>query len=169
MKIKMQITSLIASACLLFSLYPFHANAAEENRHIITSKTHGPSTFTFRDGKLLHELTKLSDTWSEIFYNGVAPVYVRSGHFKANQPVVTSERYTGKAAISVQQVSNPGDDHPRRIYVGSEIYNRSPSGFFELMPDPKETIKESVLMGMEYSTKELEEMRKRLLHMSQDD
>jgi len=33
------------------------------------------------------------------------------------------------------------------INVGSGIYNRSPGGFFELMPDPSETIKESRIMG----------------------
>jgi len=153
-------------ACLLCALHSSDANAADDKRFGITRQTHGSSIFTFRDGKLLHELTKIGENWSEIFYSGVAPVLVRSGHFKENKVRVTSERFTSEAIVSVHQVSISGDDHPRRIYVGSEIYNRVPSGFFELMPDPSETIKESRIMGMEYSTKELEKLRKDLLNAS---
>ena len=153
-------------ACLLCALHSSDANAADDKRFGITRQTHGSSIFTFRDGKLLHELTKIGENWSEIFYSGVAPVFVRSGHFEQNTVRVTSERFTGEAIVSVHQVSISGDDHPRRIYVGSEIYNLSPSGFFELMPDPSETIKESRIMGLVWSTKELDKLRKDLLHGS---
>ena len=155
--------------CLLHSLHPGEANAADDNRHGITHETHGSSIFTFRDGKLLHELTKIGENWSEIFYNGVAPVFVRSGQFKGNQPLVTSERFTGETAVSVGQVSITGDEHPRRICVGSEVYNRSASGFFELMPNPSETIKESRIMGLEFSTKELDKLRKHMLNGSKNE
>ncbi len=164
----MRLPSLISIVCLLCSLHPGEANAADDNRFGITRETHGSSIFTFRDGKLLHELTKLGENWSEIFYNGVVPIFVRTGHFKENKPLVTSERFTGEAVVSVSQVSISGDDHSRRLSVGSEIYNRSSSGFFELMPDPSETIKESRIMGLEYSTKELDKLRKHLLHSSQN-
>jgi len=164
----MRLSSLILIVCLLCSLHPGDANAADDSRFGITHVIHGSSIFTLRDGKLLHELSKLGENWSEIFYNGVAPVLVRSGHFKENKPLVTSERFTGEAVVSVHQVSISGDDHPRRIYVGSEIYNRSPSGFFELMSDPSETVKESRLMGLEYSTKELDTLRNQLLNNPQN-
>lgn len=151
-------------ACLLCALQPGYANAADDKRFGITRQTHGSSIFMFRDGKLLHELTKIGENWSEIFYSGVAPVFVRSGHFEQNTVRVTSERFTGEAIVSVHQVCISGDDHPRRIYVGSETYNLSPSGFFGLMPDPRKTIKESGITGLVWPAKELDKLRKDLLH-----
>jgi hypothetical protein len=146
---------------MLASLSP--ARTAEDKDYGLTRQTHGSSTFVLRNEKLLYELSKLGGNWIETFYDGAQPVLVRSGYFKDRAPVTTSERFPGRASLSVQLLSIPGDIHPRRIVVGSEIYNRSADGFFEIMPDPLKTLTESTLMGAEFSTRELDKLRATLL------
>jgi hypothetical protein len=144
------------------------AFAREDKSYGITRQTHGSSEFTFRNERLVHELTKLDQNWIEIFYDGASPVFVRSGVFKDGLPTTTSERFTGLSKEMIRQASMPGDAHPRRIYVGGEIYNRTSNGFFEIMPNPGVTARESILMGVEFSTRELESLRNSLLKPPQE-
>jgi hypothetical protein len=152
------------TAVLLGCLSCVHA--AEDKDFGISRQTHGSSAFVFRNGKLLHEVSRLGENWTEIFYDGAEPVLVRSGYFKDSMPIAISERFPGRSHLTVQQVSIPGDIHPRRILVGPEIYNRSADGFFEIMPDPRKTLTESTLMGVEFSTRDLTEFRESLLKKS---
>lgn len=150
--------------CLLFAatlliLGVHHGNASDD--HGITQQVHGPSEFTFRNGRLVYELSRMGENWSEIFYDGTAEVFTRAGIFKDGQPVVTSEHYKGKGAVHL--LSMLGDHYPRRITAGGEIYNRTKEGFFKIMPDPSVTHRESVIMGAVFSTKETMALRERFL------
>ena len=160
---------LIKIACMVVLSNLHGAPASDGGQSDITRQIHGDSIFTFRDGKLRHELSKLRDNWIEIFYDGSVPVFIRSGYFRNEQSVVSAERFPSEAGISVRQVSLSGDAHPKRIYIGEEIYNRSENGFFEIMPNPEETSKESVIMGPEFSTRELDELRRTFLKLPRNE
>lgn len=136
---------------------------ADRDQHGISRQVHGGSTFTLRNGTLRHEVSKLNDRWVELFYAGSVPVFIRSGQFVEGKPVVTAERFQAEAGTAIRQVSTPGDDYPRRIYIGPEIYNLTETGFFEILPNPEETLKESAILGAEFSTKEIEAVRKSIL------
>ncbi len=138
--------------------------ASDEVSSGITQQKHGDSTFTFRDGKLVHELSMLGKNWIEVFYADSTRVLVRAGYFKEDgPPIVVSERFQSEAGVTLRQVSRSGENHPIRVYVGGEIYNKNAQGFFEIMPHPEDTLRESIIMGPEFSTKELEIIRKSCL------
>ena len=155
--------------CLALTLILCQVPAADDERFGITRQVHGDSTFTFRHGLLLHEVSKLRENWVEAFYDGSKVIFIRSGYFAEGQPVTTGERFPAETPASVRQVSLPGASHPKRIYVGKEIYNRSENGFFEIMPNPEETMKESTVSGPEFSTNNLDQLRKSLLSKQQSE
>jgi hypothetical protein len=134
-----------------------------EDRHGLTREVQGTSAFVFRWGELRHEVTRLGSHWVEAFYEGGQAVIVRAGVFDEGRPVVTSERFPSGRSVAVFQVSGQTGPHPVQMTVGTEVYRRTEEGFFEILPDAKDVLKESVLLGTEFSTRELEQLRAELL------
>ncbi len=135
-----------------------------------TFDTNGTHTvFTFRHGELIYEITVFLDqgtgqprNWVEQFYADGQPVFVRAGAAR-----LVSERYTGLSHVSVIQGKREGTSYPQRLSVGHESYDLGTDGFYRLVADPQSVLRESILVGGEFSSQTLEAERKKYLQQFQ--
>lgn len=124
---------------------------------------HLHTVFTFRKGVLIHEITVFSDPrikkrWVERFYADSQPVFIRMGSTH-----LLSEYYTGVAGVRVLQGSRDDKSYPQRLSVGAESFDMGEDGFYHVIADPQSVLRESVIMGAEFSTRALDEARKKHL------
>lgn len=116
------------------------------------------TVFTFRNGKLLHEVTTFSEKppkralWVERFYADGQLTFLRAG-----ADHLISAHYSGPLRV---RIVNAG----RRLYIGREAYNLTEDGVYRLIVDPRSTLGESIINDPVFSSRKLDQERQKYLH-----
>ncbi len=121
------------------------------------------TTFTFRNGVLIHEATEFIDPdtkkregWMELFYSDGKPVFTRA-LFRSSY----SESYNG--GVSVTQGNRGNHAYPDRLSVGREVFNIGNDGFYHVVADRESLNRESSGIETGRSTESLEQERRKYL------
>jgi hypothetical protein len=144
------------AALLLFgSFNALHADDDFGVTEVIIDQADNKTVFTFRNSQLVHEVTFFSgiktQTWTERFFCDGQEIFMRAG-----TPDHFSSHYKGKHSV---HITNGG----KRLSAGNESFNLGQNGLYQIIKDPKATLRESVINDPVFSTRGLDAQREKYL------